>query len=123
MYLQIEQLKLVVKVQVDLPARRREVRDVWSKRIREGISDPRFARPARLRSGNWMTIAVHEGEWISKDSEGRIDFERTVATLKRVTAALKAVVDATQGVGQKPQEGPHEAGPIACPAPELECSR
>lgn len=121
-YLQIEQLKLVVKLQVDLPARRSELRDVWSKRVREGILDPRFARPRTLRSGNWMTVAVHEGEWISKKQDGCIDSDSTIVTLKRVTAALKALSDATQGAAQDPQEGPRDAT-IACPAPEPECSR
>ncbi len=62
LYLQLEEERLCVKVEVKDRAKRKEVRGVWWRLVTEAATPTLpFERPKRLGSGTWMTVAVfHE---------------------------------------------------------------
>ena len=85
-YLQLEEGKLVVKIDVADKARRRELRDRWVGSLVGG----ELKRPERLGSGRWVTIAEYGEYRVWRD--GRLDLEATAEMLRSATNAVHELV-------------------------------
>jgi len=90
LYLQLEQDRLVVKVEVADEDRRGRVRDHWRDRVLSAL--PEFERPKRMGRGRWMTVAVFRGDYRLADQGGVFDRGGTTATLRRLEKAVIEIV-------------------------------
>ena len=96
LYVQLEQEKLTIKVEVKDKERRRELRDRW-KRVVLGLPSAQVLglhRPKRLGYGQYMTIAVAENGWRVAGAEGRLDLDATVERLQQAADIVREAVDA-----------------------------
>lgn len=59
-----------------------------------GTGQGQVERPHRMRSGQTMTVAVWNGEWLAFNTNGSLDIDGTVMNLKR---AEQIVCDASRG--------------------------
>ena len=84
-YLQLEEDALMAKVWVEDADRRGELRELWFRRVVDGI--PGFVRPRRFGNGEYMTVATR-GDYRVVGPDGRLDLDATVRTLREVTAGL-----------------------------------
>lgn len=84
-YLQLEEDALMAKIWVREAGRRGELRDLWSRKVVDGI--PGFVRPRRFGSGEYMTVATG-GDYRRSGPDGRLDLEATTRVLREATAAL-----------------------------------
>jgi hypothetical protein len=101
-YLQLQEEQLVVKVSVEDEGLRRTVRDTWSARLTRELGDPRFARPARLRPGRWMTVADC-GEYRQVRADGLLDLQATAALLREIAADVRELAGAAT-IGERDAE-------------------
>jgi hypothetical protein len=93
-YMQIEQTSLCFKIAVDQPAKRVELRSLWLARIiaaSRGLEFP-AAKPKRLGTGQTMTVAVFEGDYRIAKTDGTLDFEPTLRTLRNAASLLDLAV-------------------------------
>lgn len=94
--LQLENERLVVKL-IGHPARQRRA---WSKHVIQHLGDT-FQPPARLGSGNFVTIAQLRVDWRHVDGSGRVDLDATVAQLREWDARLRGIAE-VPGQGAEP---------------------
>jgi hypothetical protein len=87
LYLQLEQEKLVIKVEVPREEHRKAVRDAWSTSVIRQVSEPRLRRPARLGNGKWMTVAVCD-TYLQTRPDGMLDYAKTLDFLQKATQAV-----------------------------------
>mgnify|MGYP000716503602 CR=1 FL=1 len=94
-YLQLEEKTLCFKIAVPSQERRAAHKFAWHERIVEAgrqFGLP-VGRPTRLRNGHWMTVAVWQHDYRAVDSEGRLDWPGTLATLMKAEAVLDKSVE------------------------------
>jgi hypothetical protein len=90
-YLQIEKGPLCFKIEVK-EGDKRGVRDRWQERLTATAKNTStvIARPARIGLGTWMTVGrIEASDWLAQNSDGRLDFDGTVARLRRADAILR----------------------------------
>ncbi len=95
-YLQLENDKLCFKIEVRDESQRSARWIEWHQALMStnGTSGIRLKKPVR-RVGRWMTVAVLNGDYRQEDSQGLLDFDRTVAVLKSAEALMDAAAAAT----------------------------
>lgn len=71
----------------------RPVGEAWSRLVTEPEHWPEFKRPAKLKSGNSMAIAVANEPWLRCDHKGHALVAETAKYLAEVTARLKKLVE------------------------------
>lgn len=93
-YAQLEEDVLVAKVEAS--TNRSTFRDHWSKAIIAGTASSAtpFKRPSRMGNGEYMTVARLAVPYRLADANGRIDFEATVALVRRAVDAVRSVARA-----------------------------
>lgn len=93
-YMQIEQTSLCFKIAVDQPPKRAEFRSLWLARILAASRELNFpaVRPQRLGMGQTMTVAVFEGDYRNAKTDGTLDFEATLRTLRTAANLLDLAV-------------------------------
>lgn len=91
-YLQLENEKLCFKVMVPDEAQQTAKWWEWHSALMavNGVDGLTIKKPVR-REGKWMTVAVLEGEY-RHEVEGRLDLDRTVATLRQAEALMDAAL-------------------------------
>lgn len=89
-YLQLEQNKLCIKISTPDKSNARELMYFWSTEFlrRAASSELAFKKPARLRAGYTMSVAVLENPLIPK--QGRLDFQATLGRLKQAEQLLNS---------------------------------
>lgn len=97
LYLQLEEQDLCVKIEVGDKAKRGQVRNIWSWKVTEAAKARGLPlrRPKRFGNGQWMTVAVWDGEYREVGEDDRIDLDATVARLRGVMALMDEIVAAT----------------------------
>jgi len=97
LYLQLEENKLVAKVEAATEERddRAALRDRWSKRVVSSTSSVRFERPARFGNGATMSVAVSAGPYLKTRGDGLLDLKGTLDVLR--TAAREVSRIAREG--------------------------
>lgn len=93
-YLQLEEASLVAKIWAKHADQRRELRELWSRRVIGAI--PGFTRPGRFGHGEYMTVASG-GDYRLQTPDGRLDLAATGRALKAITDALSALASAPPG--------------------------
>lgn len=91
-YLQLEQEKLCFKVSVPKEVERGDVRNSFFERIKVAAQEQGFLirRPARFWKGHWMTVAIAEGEYRSRNDT--LDWDFCQQTIRRAESVLEAAV-------------------------------
>lgn len=94
-YLQFEEAKLCFKIEVRDAARQAELRHHWHYRIAAVAESQGLAvqRPARFGRGTWMTVASLCGDYRKVDSEGQLDIEGTIQTLRAAQRVLDVCLE------------------------------
>ncbi len=98
LYVQLEQEKLTIKVQVHKKEDRKRLRDKW-KGIVLGLESAKalgLHRPRRMGSGKYMTVALAEDGWRTSSNDGALGLDPTV---DRLQAAAKLVQEAAAHEG------------------------
>lgn len=93
-YLQLQEDRLCFKISVKDRSRRGERRHHWHQRILKAareLGQP-VIKPARLGSGESMTVALYDGEYRVLNAEGVLDFDATLARLRDAQAVLDLAV-------------------------------
>jgi len=95
LYVQLEQRRMAIKVHSFDRGRRRELRERWSRRVlaHEDQLALRLERPKRMGSGEYMTVAI-SADWRVPDGQGRLDFNGSLAHLRRALGLVRAVTSA-----------------------------
>lgn len=97
-YLQLEGDKLCVKISTDRtdPGFRRRARIEWSEHITNYAQarDIPLIRPARLRSGTHMTVAILKGDYRATRADGSLSLTSTVEYLQQITHVFNNAVTA-----------------------------
>ena len=88
-YLQLEEQRLVVKVEVEDRDRRREVRDHWVDRVVMGMRG--FRRPTTLGHGAYMTVGTSEQDYRRVGADGLLDLSQTAVFLTEVGGRLQSL--------------------------------
>ena len=94
LYLQLEEDSLVVKVQVMNGDLRSKVRNMWSERVLESMSEHGFVRPKRFGHGRFMTVAQLSGDYRASGSDGLLNLDATANLLKEVTQSVASLAAA-----------------------------
>jgi hypothetical protein len=87
-YLQLEENKLVIKVNPLDKARRAQIRDYWVQKICATDNPICFERPSRLGNGEYMTVAI-KSEYLQIGKDGLINLEATIDFLQQATNQVK----------------------------------
>jgi hypothetical protein len=102
-YLQLEQEKFKVgrlcfKIWVKNQDDRLGLRKKWHKRIINASisSNLKIIAPKRFGYGEYMTVALLEGEYRVKNSDDLLDFDKTLLVLKSAEAILNTAVKGTE---------------------------
>lgn len=98
-YLQLEENKLCFKIAVDDETKRTDLKWKWNERILAAANDSSLhvIKPV-LRNGQWMTVAVIDGDYRQQDSKGKIDLEKTVLVVQEAQRILDRAVAGTTGL-------------------------
>jgi len=88
-YLQLEQKKFCIKVEVNHIADRRKLRNENYQRMKLKFSG--FKKPSRFGNGTYMTILINKEEYRKVNADGTLNIEKTVAYLKKVADSLKTI--------------------------------
>jgi hypothetical protein len=86
-YLQLEEQKLCFKIWVSDAQQRRDMRQLWHERLlaaAQRVEVGPIRKPDRFGMGEWMTVAVWDGDYRVADGQGRLDFK---ATMKKIRSA------------------------------------
>jgi hypothetical protein len=88
-YLQLEEAKLCFKLQTKDVGSARTQRDEWYERLMQASakSDMKLKR-SRFRCGKFITVAVATGDYRMAGSDGKLDLDSTVNTLRAAEAIL-----------------------------------
>lgn len=91
-YMQLEENRLVFKINVDEASNRRQVRDEWMSHLLRAAEDHGVdvIRPDRRRVGEAMTVALMGGDYRVTDSTGVLDMKATLAVLRSAEQVFKA---------------------------------
>lgn len=94
-YLQLEQQKLCIKIQVSEKSERAIIREKAYKRLIEKTNQTqlKFVRPRKMGNGNFMTVLELSLDGYRVFRNGVIDMEQTIEVLKSATQLL---IDAFQ---------------------------
>lgn len=94
-YLQLEENKLCFKIAVDDATRRTDLKWKWNKRFIKASdgSSINVIKPV-LRNGNWMTVAVLDGDYRRADKDGKIDLEKTLDIIREAQKIYDKAVSA-----------------------------
>jgi len=84
-YLQLEEGKLCFKIAVNDKSRRTDLKWIWHERFLNAAegSPVSVVKPV-LRNGNFMTVAVLDGDYRRTNKDGKIDLEKTLDILREV---------------------------------------
>ena len=90
-YLQLEQEKFCFKIYVADSEKRWKLRQEWHDRVVEKCRarDLRAKKPQRFGNGEYMTVAILEGEYRCTDGSGMLDLAATL----RLFAVAQSVLD------------------------------
>lgn len=94
-YLQLEEDELTVRVKVPDPDEQSELRNIWSKRIIEGVDEVDLEKP-HFGKGETMKIA-ESGDYRIAQEDGLLDLERTASRLEDIQSAIETVVQQETG--------------------------
>lgn len=84
-YLQLEESKLCFKIAVDEKSRRTDLKWKWHERfLNAAEGSPISVVKPVLRNGNFMTVAVLDGDYRRANKDGKIDLEKTLDILREV---------------------------------------
>ena len=94
-YLQLEQTKFCFRVSEVKNPNPGITRDKWHQLIVQHARERGLCvvRPKRFGRGKSMTVAVLEGEYRVSRSDGSLDFDRTVDSIKSVQASFAEIVE------------------------------
>lgn len=97
-YLQLEEGKLCFKIEVEDKTLRANRWEEWHSDLMTATqaSDITVHRPARRRSGTWMTVAVGEGDYRKTDERGILELDGTLLVLRKAEALLDSAVAAAE---------------------------
>lgn len=92
LYLQLEQEKLCVKIEVADKEKRAYLRTNWCQKVLEKSRDFQLhvKKPSRFGNGRYMTVAVLEN-YIITNKDGILDLTSTIDVLKRAEKLLDAL--------------------------------
>ena len=94
-YLQLEQEKLCFKIDGETKERCRKVMYQYRDHlVQEGKKEGYdIIKPARLRAGEYMTVAIYNGDYRECNSDGRINMDATVQRLKSLSNFLDSAME------------------------------
>jgi hypothetical protein len=97
-YLQLEESKLCFKIEVEDKTLRANRWEEWHSDLMAATqsNDITIRRPARRRSGTWMTVAVIEGDYRKGDEHGCLDLDQTLVVLRKAESLLDSAVSAME---------------------------
>src|SRR5258708_2246976 len=83
-----------LKVEEPSKAEQASRREAWCEGVLSANVEPDFRvkRPARPRSGRWMTAAILDGDYRRKSTDGLLDLEATVEGLTRAESLMNAAI-------------------------------
>ena len=92
-YLQLENEKLCFKIKVPEESQQSAKWTEWHQALmaKNGQNGLTLKKPVR-RSGTWMTVAVLDEDYRKSGEQGRLDFQRTVDTLKQAEALMDSAL-------------------------------
>lgn len=93
-YLQIEQERLCFRISIDDTDKRGDQRSIWLSRILAAAKESNLnvVRPARLGSGQTMTVAILGEDYRVLGNRGIIDIDKTIAVLRSASVVLDRAV-------------------------------
>lgn len=101
-YLQLEEQKLCFKIWVGETEQRREMRQHWHERMLDAarrVDVGPIRKPDRFGVGEWMTVAIWDGDYRVADSQGRLDFPQT---MQQIRSAEIILAQAAIAAGSQP---------------------
>ncbi len=96
-YLQLEEKKLCFKIAVDEIAKRTDLKWKWHERIMKASEQSalNIIKPV-LRNGNYMTVAIMNGDYRIANKDGKIDIEKTLDIIREARKILDKAVEANK---------------------------
>ncbi len=97
-YLQLEESQLCFKIWVRDPSERISFKRLWHSRILEEGKDSSLpiVKPSRLRDGQWMTVAIVDGDYRRTGETNTLGFQQTLEVIHEAERVLtKAAGDTT----------------------------
>lgn len=92
-YLQAEEKNLTVKLTGFPKERALGMANLWSDTVTTHM--PEVKRPARLKSGTWMSIAVAKDPWLRCDASDRVLVRDTSEHLRHFTNRFKTLLESS----------------------------
>jgi hypothetical protein len=89
-YLQLEEDKFCFKIWVGDDDKRQELRQLWHSKVLEKATESslRIIRPSRFGHGQWMTVAIIDGDYRKILENGTLDLFHTIEVIREAEKIL-----------------------------------